>query len=639
MMKALDRKRKRIYHSERRSEKWKNINKIFNKEVKSAKSIFYRNIVQDLKEKNPGQWYSTLKKITSYENKYDLPKVEEINHLNDDQQCERIADEFSYVQNQYNELHKDDIQIPDFSENEIPIFHPSQVWKQLTKMKTNKSSIEGDLPAKLFKTFAAYFADPLTDIINTSIRRGEYPDIWKSEISTPIPKTHPTLKTSDLRNISGLLNCDRIAEKLIAELMISDMTHYIDPSQYGNQKGKSINHYLIRMIHRILTSLDNNSRKQTFAVVANMIDWSSAFPRQCPKLGIQSFIQNGVRPALIPVLINYFQNRKMSVKWHGSRSVPRLIKGGGPQGATIGLLEYLSQSNNSADCVSEQDRYKFVDDLTTLEVVNLLTVGITCFNIKSQVPNDVPTHNQFIPPENLESQQFLDTINEWTSNQKMLISQKKTKTMIFNYTNDHQFTTRLTLNGQNVDVIPETKLLGTIIQNDLKWDKNTANIVRKANARMALIRKLSEFGTPTEDLKLIYILYIRSILEQSSVVWHTSLSEQNIKDLERVQKSALKIILKNRYQDYGKSLTILDLQTLKQRRDKLSLEFAQKNTRNKTMNDMFKDNTKHHTMTTRKYNKIEVLHCNTDRLMDSAIPQMQRMLNTHYEQKSHELTY
>ena len=166
-----------------------------------------------------------------------------------------------------------------------------------------------------------------------------------------------------------------------------------------------------------------------------------------------------------------------------------------------------------------------------------------------------------------------------------------------------------------------------------------ANIVRKANGRMALIRKLSEFGTPTEDLKLIYILYIRSILEQSSVVWHTSLSEQNIKDLERVQKSALKIILKNRYQDYDKSLTILDLQTLKQRRDKLSLEFALKNTKNKTMNDKFKDNTKHHTMTTRKYNKIEVLHCNTDRLMDSAIPQMQRMLNTHYAQKSHELTY
>ena len=102
-------------------------------------------------------------------------------------------------------------------------------------------------------------------------------------------------------------------------------------------------HYLVKMIHRILGALDNNSKGDTFAVLATLIDWNSAFSRQCPKLGIESFIQNGVRPALIPVLINYFQDREMSVKWHGVRSVPRRVHGGGPQGATLGILEYLSQ--------------------------------------------------------------------------------------------------------------------------------------------------------------------------------------------------------------------------------------------------------------------------------------------------------
>ena len=52
----------------------------------------------------------------------------------------------------------------------------------------------------------------------------------------------------------------------------------------------------------------------------------------------------------------------MSVKWHCCRSVPKDIKGGGPQGATLGLLEYQSQSNHSADCVEVEDRFKFVDD-------------------------------------------------------------------------------------------------------------------------------------------------------------------------------------------------------------------------------------------------------------------------------------
>ena len=146
------------------------------------------------------------------------------------------------------------------------------------------------------------------------------------------------------------------------------MSSSLDPSQYGNQKGISIQHYLIDMIHRILTTLDNNSRKETFAVIASLIDWNNAFARQCPKLGIESFMKNGVRPALIPVLVNYFQNREMTVKWHGCHSLPRRVNGGGPQGATLGLLEYLSQSNDSADMVKVSDRFKFIDDLSILEL-------------------------------------------------------------------------------------------------------------------------------------------------------------------------------------------------------------------------------------------------------------------------------
>ena len=165
------------------------------------------------------------------------------------------------------------------------------------------------------------------------------------------------------------------------------------------------------MLHEILSVLDNNSKGDVFAVVANMIDWENAFPRQCPTLGVKSFLENGVRPSLIPLLINFFEDRQMTVKWHGCQSVPKHIKGGGPQGATLGLLEYLSQSNNSADCVPLKDRFKFVDDLTILEIVNLLTIGLTSYNLKQQVPSDIPTHNQFIQPEQLKSQAWLDNID------------------------------------------------------------------------------------------------------------------------------------------------------------------------------------------------------------------------------------
>ena len=95
----------------------------------------------------------------------------------------------------------------------------------------------------------------------------------------------------------------------------------------------------------------------------------------------------------------------------------------------------------------------------------------------------------------------------------------------------------------------------------MKWDSNTSHIVRRANARMILLRKLSEFDAPKADLKTIYNSYIRSVLEQSAVVWHTSLTEANKQDTEKVQKTSTKIMLKNKYITYNKSLEVLSLES------------------------------------------------------------------------------
>ena len=117
------------------------------------------------------------------------------------------------------------------------------------------------------------------------------------------------------------------------------------------------------------------------------------------------------------------------------------------------------------------ERFKFVDDLTILEIVNLLTVGISSFNIKHQIPNDIKEGNQNLPAENLKSQQNLDIINAWTKEQKIMINQSKTKTMIIKFTNNYQFNTRLKINNEILETVEETKLLGTILSNDLTWAK------------------------------------------------------------------------------------------------------------------------------------------------------------------------
>ena len=100
----------------------------------------------------------------------------------------------------------------------------------------------------------------------------------------------------------------------------------------------------------------------------------------------------------------------------------------------------------------------------------------------------------------------------------MKINSDKTKTIIFNFTNNYQFDTRLKLNGEVIETVKETKLLGTVVTSDLKWDKNTDNIVKKAYGKMEILRKMAGFGAPMGDLKKVYLTFIRSHCEQSSNV-------------------------------------------------------------------------------------------------------------------------
>ena len=144
---------------------------------------------------------------------------------------------------------------------------------------------------------------------------------------------------------------------------------------------------------------------------------------------------------------------------------------------------------------------------------------------------------------------------------------------------------------------------------------------------MELLRRVASFGVKIEDLKNIYILFVRSQLEQSCVVWHSSLTEQQKSDLERVQKSALRIILGPRYENHKKALDVLNMDTLEDRREYLSLKFAKKCLENEKMKHIFPLNEKIHQMNMRKVEKYRVQYSNTERLKNSAITYMQKLLN------------
>ena len=78
---------------------------------------------------------------------------------------------------------------------------------------------------------------------------------------------------------------------------------------------------------------------------------------------------------------------------------------------------------------------------------------------------------------------------------------------------------------------------------------------------MQLLYKAASFTNSRQDLKSIYLTYIRSAIEQSAVVWHSSLTKKIRKDLECVQKTAIKVILGSNYTSYKDGLKMLKIQS------------------------------------------------------------------------------
>ena len=212
----------------------------------------------------------------------------------------------------------------------------------------------------------------------------------------------------------------------------------------------------------------------------------------------------------------------------------------------------------------------------------------------------------------------------------MILNFKKTKNMVFNFTKNYQFATRMKVNSNIIETVDEIKLLGTVITNDMKWEKNTSYLTKKAWKRMQLLYNAAKFTRQRKDLKDIYTTFIRPVLEQSAPVWHSSLTKENSDDLERIQKCAVRVILGKQHTSYENSLEILNLKKLTERREYLSLTFTKRSLKNCKIKHIFPFRKELRSQTRRKTERFEVKRANTERLKMSAIPYMQRLLNRNY---------
>ena len=372
--------------------------------------------------------------------------------------------------------------------------------KTYENMKESKKtdSVPGDIPSKILKEFLPEFALPVTAILREAVSTHTWPDQYKKEYHLPLKKIPSPLSEDDLRGI-GLTNwISKQLEKVVLDWIWPYIEHHIDKDQMGGIPGCSVEHYIIKMMDFILKSLDGDSDA---AVLAVAVDYREAFNRMLHSNILCSLAALNVPTFAIRMIKSYLTQRSMCIRYKGEESSFKKCPGGGPQGGLLTCVFFILQVNKAGSpcsltrivlppfripalrnvreeenqterqalrqepailqpCQNQKKLHKksYVDDLTLLEKVSLFDL-----QKRERIIGPLDYHDRFnlaLPPEQSILQHQLEDLVRYTSEQSMVLNEKKTKCLPFIFSQTKDFQPRLSLEeGSFLEVVFQIKLV------------------------------------------------------------------------------------------------------------------------------------------------------------------------------------
>ena len=654
-IKVLDRQRMREYSKHGKSLRFYELKERYDKKLRAAAQDFLDKSIRTLMESAPGKAYSLLKRLGAQPGdridacSFEIPEHVSLG-LTAAESADRIAQKFAEISQEFPAIAVDRLptrvvqNIQNIENQQIPFISRSLIEDKIRRSKNTKGGVPGDLPVKLAKEFGPELSIPTQKIFNNIVQTGKWPDRWKTEMGIALNKVKPENPESerDLRIISLTPFLSKTFEKIVLDWLLFFVGDKMDWKQYGGTKGSSVSHYLIDLISYILY---NQDLKEPRAVLAAMVDFKKAFNRQNHNILITKLSDMGVPGWLLKIVIGFLEDRELILTYKGKQSSSKKMPGGGPQGTILGMFFFLILINGAGFPSQQAElgkkitsainkrkeiatgHWKYVDDLTVAEAIMLKDTLIEDENETLEKPltfHDRTKH--LLPPDKSKVQKQLEDLQTYSDENEMKINYKKTKTMLFNEAKKTDFSPKMKLGNETLDLVEEMKLLGVHMTSDLKWNLNTHEMTKKAYTRLWLIRRLKLLGANKGELIDVYVKQIRSVLEYAAVVWHPGLTITNNQDIERVQKACLAVILGRSYESYESALQLTGLERLTKRRESLCLKFARKTIKNPKFNSWFVEDK--NVLGTRRITKnLKVTQTRTRRFRKSTIPYLTELLN------------
>ena len=273
---------------------------------------------------------------------------------------------------------------------------------------------------------------------------------------------------------------------------------------------------------------------------------------------------------------------------------------------------------------------KYIDDASQACAVKLKK-ALTKIEI-----NDRPRLLQFwehtgfvLNAENNQLQEDLNNLKVFTDENLMVINQKKTISMSFNFRKSLDFPPIFRIDdGPVLNIEKQSRILGIIISDDLRWSAHVDFMVKRASKKLWQLRRMKLLKLDMNILLDFYCKEVRSILEFGVAVWSSGITIKMSEQIERIQRVCVSIILCDTDWTipYEVGCTLLNIEPLSYRREDLCIKFIQRASQDTRHADLFQRNTNPFNTRTEKpiYREFS---CRTGRFYDSPLCYLTRLLN------------
>ncbi|KAI5748825.1 hypothetical protein M8J76_002286 [Diaphorina citri] len=368
-----------------------------------------------------------------------------------------------------------------------------------------------------------------TDIINSSIDRCYFPNIWKNANIVPIEKPgKPIDDPLSYRPISLLPILSKLYEKVIQKRIEETGIQITQDEQCGFKKQHSTVHQLTKITQDIATGFTQGCNRHKSTVMI-LLDVEKAFDRVWRDGLIYKLIKLGLPRQIVKITKSYMEGRTFQVLYKKSKSNRYVAEAGVVQGSILGPLLFNA----------------FIHDMPETKMIK-----------KGLYADDTALYRtgNFTGKKEIRlMQKDLDSMSEFFSKWKIKINSGKTQGIVFTYNRKMKHIHTLTFHSQGINWTKNVKYLGTYLDSRLTWQKNTHYMSTKARIGLAKIHRLIHNKSKL-NIKLKTLLYksiVRPVISYAPSAWHAAATTHHTTENTNQPKP----FQKTRFLKFGRIIT------------------------------------------------------------------------------------